>query len=49
MKPEGKREAQPNNLGKPRESRLCEWMENDASDELAIQRIRLGKQKCRLS
>ena len=46
MKPEGKREAQPDKLGQPREVRLREWRENDASDELAISRIQRGQRKC---
>jgi len=49
MKPEGKREAQPDNLGKPREARLREWRENDASVELVIPRIQRGQQKSRPS
>jgi len=46
MKPEGKREAQPENLGQPREVRLREWRENNASDELVIPKISRGQQKC---
>ena len=49
MKPEGKREAQPDNLGELREARLREWWENDASDELVIPRIQRGQQKARPS
>ncbi len=49
MKPEGKREAQPNNLGQPREARLREWRENEASDELVISRIPRGQEKARPS
>jgi len=48
MKPEGKREAQPDNLGQPREARLREWREADAGDELVIPRIFRGQQKARL-
>ena len=49
MKPEGKREAQPDNLGEPKEARLREWKENDAGDELVIPRIPRGQPKVRPS
>ena len=49
MKPEGKREAQLDNLGQPREARLREWRENDASDELVIPMIPRGQVKARPS
>jgi hypothetical protein len=47
MKPEGKRKAQPENLGELREARLREWKENDAGDELVIPRIQHGQPKVR--
>ena len=49
MKPEGKRKAQPDNLGELREARLREWKENEAGDELVIPRIPRGQEKARPS